>query len=297
MIWLAVALALIAVALFGVRHASRRTRSAATPIVPPELAHRLAAATHAFVDAAPWQPSSAPDAPAAAAAIEAALIARDPRRALETAETALASSPSPDRDGSRTWLAWALCASAQPRAALDQLAKAGAPGESRDALARYVAARAAHLLFEHGHGASGAVPPLITTGDLAVVTLGRGRGGATWLTGATDVQLSASQVSAAIAEHREVTAHCLAGALDALDLAPGFADTAYLAARLALKAGLVAEARALFDALAPRMLGRPDGDAFERDRADLTDPTRAVAAAREKPLDKGQRSRSLRVLP
>jgi hypothetical protein len=319
-IWLAVALALIAVALFGIRQAGKRTRDAATPIVPPELASRLAAATRAFVDAAPWQPSAAPDAPAAAAAIEAALIARDPRRALETAETALASSPSPDRDGSRIWLAWALCASAQPRAALDQLAKAGEPRDAlardvaadaahdqlakageppgfHDALAGYVAVRAAHLLFEHGHGATGAVPPLITTGDLAVVTLGRGRGGAAWLTGATDVQLSAAQVLAAIAEHREVTARCLAGALDALDVAPGFADAAYLAARLAIKAGLVAEARALFDALTPRMLGRPDADAFERDLADLADPTRAVAAAREKPLDKGQRSRGLRVLP
>jgi len=293
-IWLAVAIALIAVALFGIRQAGKRTRAAAAPLVPPELASHLAAATRAFVDAAPWQPSAAADAPAAAAAIEAALIARDPRRALETAETELASSPSPDRDGSRIWLAWALCASAQPRAALDQLAKVGEPG---DALGRYVAARAAHLLFEHGHGAIGAVPPLVTTGDLAVVTLGRGRGGAAWLTGATDVQLSAAQVLAAIAEHREVTARCLAGALDALDLAPGFADAAYLAARLAIKAGLVAEARALFDALTPRMLGRPDGDAFERDLADLADPTRAVAAAREKPLDKGQRSRRLRVLP
>ena len=294
MIWLLAALALIALVALAVRRAGRPTRSTAAPLVPPELADRLAAATRAFVDAPPWQPAVAPEAPAAAAAIEAALIARDPRRALETAETALAASPS-DPDGpSRVWLAWALCASAQPRAALDQLAKAGEP---RGALAAYVSARATHLHFEHGHGAVGAVPPLVTTGDLAVVTLGRGRGGAAWLTGATDVQLSAAQVTAAIAEHREVTARCLIGALDALELAPGFADAAYLAARLAVKAGLVVHARALFDAIAPRMLGRPDADAFDRDRDDLADPTRAVAAAKQKPLDKGQRSRRLRVLP
>jgi hypothetical protein len=293
-IWFFVALALIVVAALGIRQAGKRTRAAPSPLVPPELADRLVAATRAFLDAAPWHPSAATDAPAAAAAIEAALIAREPRLALETAEIALASSPSPDRDGSRIWLAWALSASAQPRAALDQLAKTGEPA---DALARYIGARAAHLLFEHGHGALGAVPPLITTGDLAVVTLGRGRGGAAWLTGTTEVQLSAAQVTAAIAEHREVTARCLAGALDALDLAPGFADAAYLAARLAVKAGLLDEARALFDALTPRMLGRPDNDAFDRDRGDLADPVRAVAAAREKPLDKGQRSRGLRVLP
>jgi hypothetical protein len=291
-IWLAAALVLIAVSVLGIVHVGKRARRGPTPVVPAELAARVSAATAAFVEAAPWQPAGAADAPTTAAAIEAALIAGEPGRALELAEAALASGPHGDAPA-RICLAWALCASGQPRAALDQLAKAG---EAAGALASYVAARAAHLLFEHGHGAVGAVPPLITTGDLAVVTLGRGRGSATWLAGSTDVQLSAAQVGAAIAEHREVTARCLAGALSALDLAPGFADAAYLAARLAVKAGLIDHARALFDALAPRMLGRPDAAAFERDRKDLADPTRAVAAARLPALDKGQRSRSLRVL-
>ncbi|HET7504885.1 MAG TPA: hypothetical protein VFK02_27870 [Kofleriaceae bacterium] len=295
MIWLAAALLLVAVSALALAFvgARARRRRPGLPIVPPELAARLGAATAALVDAAAWQPASAADAPAAAAAIEAALIAGEPRRALELAEAAVAATPVPDAPV-RIWLAWALTASGQPRAALDQLAKAGPP---RGALAHYVAARAAHLLFEHGHGATGAMPPLITTGDLAVVTLGRGRGSATWLAGATDVQLSAAQVEAALAEHREVTARCLAGALDALDEAPGFADAAYLATRLAVKAGLVGAARPLFDALPPRMVGRPEAAAFERDRQDLADPTRAVAAAREKPPERGQRSRSLRVLP
>lgn len=93
-----------------------------------------------------------------------------------------------------------------------------------------------------GAGATGAVPPLVTTADLAIVTLASGRGAATWLTGATDVQLSADQVRAAIAEHRELTARCLAGALEA---APGFIDAAYLVARLAVKAGLLPAARAV----------------------------------------------------
>lgn len=294
MIWLGAALLLIGVAVIGITVAGRRARRTAGPIVPPDLAARLAAATQAFVDAAPWQPAAAAAAPAAAAAIEAALIARDPRRALETAEAALGSSSDPDRDAaSRIWLAWALVANAQPRAALDQLTKAG---DADHPLAAYLAARASYLQFEHGHGATGAVPPLITTGDLAVVTLGRGRGGAAWLTGSAEVQLSAAQVQAAIAEHREVTARCLGAALAALDRAPGFADAAYLAARLAVKAGLIAQASALFDAIAPRMLGRPDADAVARDLADLADPSRAVAAAKQKPLDKGQRSRKLRIL-
>lgn len=295
MIWLGAAVLLIGVATIGIAVAGRRARRTAGPIVPPELAARLAAATQAFADAAPWQPAAAADAPTAAAAIEAALIACEPRRALETAEAALASSSEPDRDtASRIWLAWALVASAQPRAALDQLTKAG---DADHPLAAYLAARASYLQFEHGHGATGAVPPLVTTGDLAVVTLGRGRGGAAWLTGSAEIQLSAAQVQAAIAEHREVTARCLGAALDALNRAPGFADAAYLVARLAVKAGLIAQASALFDAIAPRMLGRPDADAVARDLADLADPSRAVAAAKQKPLDKGQRSRKLRILP
>jgi hypothetical protein len=291
-IWLVVALAIVAVAAAGLVFAGRRRRTGPATVVPAELAARLAAATRALAGTAPWQPAAAPDAPAAAAAIEAALIARDPRRALEVAEAALAAS-TVAQPAAQIWLAWALCASGQPRAALDQLAQAG---DADQALALYLSARATHLAFEHGHGALGAVPPLITTGDLAVVTLGRGRGGAAWLTGATDVQLSADQVSAALAEHRSITARCLVGALDALDRAPGFADAAYLAARLAVKAGLVAQATALFETVAPRMIGRPEADAFERDRKDLADPAAAVAAAKQKPPDKGQRSRSLRVL-
>jgi len=315
MIWLLLALLLLAAsaATIAFVHRARRRRRAAGArpvLVPEDLAARLAAAARAFAAAAPWQPSSASDAPAAAAAIEAALIAREPRRALEAAESALAAAPGDP--AARIWLAWALCANGQPAGALDQLGQlqrggvtetaAVAPSASAAAagpLAAYVAARAAHLRFEHGAGATGAVPPLVTTADLAIVTLASGRGSATWLTGATDVQLSADQVRAAIAEHRGITARCLAGALDALDAAPGFTDAAYLAARLAVKAGLLPAARALFDALAPRIAGRPDADAFERDRRDLEDPSGAVAAAKLPPpptSDKAKRSRSLRVL-
>jgi hypothetical protein len=299
MIWLALALLLLAAsgATIAFVHRSRRRRrraGARAVIVPADLVARLAAAARSFAAAAPWQPSTAPDAPATAAAIEAALIAREPRRALAAAESALAAAPGDP--AARVWLAWALCASAQPAGALDQLHRAGDPAGP---LSAYVAARATHLRFEHNAGATGAIPPLVTTADLAVVTLASGRGSATWLTGATDVALSADQVRAAIAEHRELTARCLAGALDALDAAPGFTDAAYLAARLAVKAGLVPAARTLFDALAPRIAGRPDADAFERDRRDLEDPAGAVAAAKLPPAptsDKAKRSRSLRVL-
>jgi hypothetical protein len=293
MIWLALSLALIAIAAAGIVWARRRARRRGAVLVPVELIARVDAATTAFARAAPWQPASEAGAPAAAAAIEAALIARDPKRALEAAETALAASP--DDGAARVLLAWALCANAQPTAAADQLARAGAAAGR--ALALYLAARIEHLRFEHASGATGAVPPLVTTADLAVVTLASGRGAATWLQGTTETQLSAAQARAAIDEHRAITSRCLERAVAALEAAPGFADAAYLVARLAVKAGLVPAARTLFVALAPRMAGRPDAAAFERDRGDLDNPAGAVAAAKQPPLpDKAKRSRSLKVL-
>jgi hypothetical protein len=307
LIWLVAALLLFAASGISISYVRRlRRRRAASVVVSEVLAARAGAAARALAGAAPWQPSSAPGAPAAAAAIEAALIAGEPLRALWAAESVIAAAA--DDPAARVWLAWALCANGQPAGALDQLGRgrsmspddpaSPAAGGPPDALAAYVAARAEHLRFEHGAGAAGAVPPLVTTADLAIVTLAGGRGAAAWLTGATDVQLSADQVRAAIAEHREITARCLAGALDARDAAPGFTDAAYLAARLAVKAGLLPAARALFDAIAPRIAGRPDADAFERDRRDLADPTGAVAAAQTAPppSSKAKRSRSLRVL-
>ena len=201
------------------------------------------------------------------------------------------------------WLAWALCAAAEPAAALVQLETArGLSGGGGGALARYVEARAGHLAFERATGAAaaGAVPPLVTAADLAIVTLAGAKGGAAWLSGAEEAQVSPAEISAAMAEHRTATARALGLALDALELAPGFADAGYLAARLALKAGALDESRAMFVALAPRMVGRPDADSFARDQADLADPSGAVAAVLAPPkpavAPTAKRSRSLRVL-
>jgi len=294
MIWLGLALALLAVAFVFVVVKQRQTREV-TVLVPPDLGPRVEAAARAFASAEAWHPAKAAEAPSAAAAVETALIANDPKKALALAEGALAAAP--DDAQCRVWLAWALCASSQPAAALDQLGQARSRGATDTALAAYLAARAEHLVFEHGAGSSGAVPPLVTTADLAVVTLGRGRGGAAWLTGAQEVQLSSAQVRAAVAEHRDVTARCLARALTAVELAPGFVDAAYLVARLAIKAGLLGPGRAMFDAIPQRMIGRPDAVAYERDRKDLDDPTSAVAAAKTAPVpEKAKRSRSLRVV-
>jgi hypothetical protein len=172
MLWLAVALALGAMALAGVVYTRRRMRRAVMVIVPQDLPERVVAATRAFTKARPWQPSKAAGVPETAAAIEAALIARDPRRALELVETALASRSGVPSDGERVWLGWVLCANSQPTAALDQLAQVRDP-ERQGALGTYVRARAEHLKFEHAVGAVESVPPIVTVGDLAVVTLAR----------------------------------------------------------------------------------------------------------------------------
>jgi hypothetical protein len=298
--WLGLALAIAVLTALVIGFLRAKSKRAVSLIVADDLEHRISVARRMFDKAPPWQPASSKDAPEAAAAIEAALIAGDPKRALELAELALVATEGKSAEAAgaaRVWLAWALCASGQPIAALDQLSQVGP--DVAGPLAKYVAARAEHLKFEHGVGAVGAVPPLVTAGDVTVVTLARGRGSAAWMGGGTaaETQLSSADVKAAVAEHREITARCLEGALAALALQPGFVDAAYLVARLGVKAGFVAEAAALFDALVPKITGRPDAEAFDRDRGDLADPTAAVAAARIKPEPATvKRSRSLKVL-
>ncbi len=121
------------------------------------------------------------------------------------------------------------------------------------------------------------------------------------MTGEIDAHITQGELAGAVAAHRAATSEALARALDALDAAPGFTDAAYLAARLAIKAGTLASGRALFDAVAPRIAGRPDADAFARDRRALDDPQGAVAAALERTPPPtpatAKRSRALKVLP
>ena len=299
MSWLfAILGAAVLIALIAAIAARRRTPR--DLILLPEHGPRIVVATRALATAPPWIPAQT-NAPDGAAAIEAALIAGDPAKALAAAEAAVAATA--DAPGPRVWLAWALTASGEPTAALIQLDKARglSPGAaSPGPLATYIEARALHLAFELDTGATGAVPPLVTSGDVAIVTLAGARGGSAWMTGAEDVQISKEQLTSAIEAHRTATSRSLALALDALDAAPGFADAAYLVARLAVKSGAVTTGRALFDVLATRMAGRPDAEAFARDLRDLADPSGAVSAAMQPAPPatppSAKRSRSLKVL-
>lgn len=291
-------LALAVFGMFAAAMLARRSEPREVALLP-DLAPRLAAATTAFGEAVPWIPATVAGAPEGAAAIEAALIAGDADKALAAAESAMAAAP--DSASTRVWLAWALCASGEPQAAIEQI-EAVRPGlgDGTKALALYVEARARHLAFEHTVGATGATPPLVTMGDVTIVTLAGTRGGSAWLAGAADVKIPKEDLAVVVAEHRTATARSLALALDALDAAPGFANAAYLAARLAVKSGAVGPGRAMFEAVAPRIAGRPDADALARDLADLEDPSAAVAAAMQPAPPPtpptAKRSRSLKVL-
>jgi hypothetical protein len=293
-----VALAAAIFAAFAALAVVRRRRPRAVPLLP-DLQPRLTTALAAFEAAPSWIPATADGSPAAAAAIEAALIAGEPLRALAAAEAAVAAAP--DAANTRVWLGWALCAAAEPTAALAEISRARVGAAAASPLAIYVEARARHLAYEHGCGETGATPPLVTKGDVAIVTLGGSRGGAAWVSGELDMEISHAEVAGAVAEHRAATSAALARVLDALDVAPGFVDAAYLAARLAIKAGALAPGRAWFAAVAPRIAGRPDADAFARDLRALDDPQAAVAAALEPPPPPtpagAKRSRALKVLP
>jgi hypothetical protein len=256
-------------------------------------------------DAVIWSPSAQADAHVATVSVETALLLQQPDAALTAAESAVAATPSDPR--ALLLLAWAAIVGGHASAAGAAMYKLRQSSEPYCvALADYVEARARHLIFEYRAGASGALPPLITAGDLAVVALARSRGGPLWVVGEVDMSLDSADGRAAVDEHRTETLACLTMALRACLGAPHFVDAGYLAARLMIKSGLVSEGKRMMVALAPHMEGRPDAVAFARDRAALSDPSLAYAAAttppppapaEPPPLSRGQRSKSLRVLP
>jgi hypothetical protein len=257
-----------------------------------------------------WTPADAADNHPALAEVESALVQRNWSQALNVAEHALASTPSDPRAG--LLLAWAAVSAGHANAAGAQMYKlmqlAPARWQALGPLAPYVAARAQHLVFEQRAGATELLPPLITTGDLAVISLASASGASTWLVGTSELQLDASESRAAIDEHRRETAQCLHRVLQALDAdtgQPAFVDAAFIAGRLAMKLGLVADGKRMLKALSDRMQKRPDAEHFARDLLVMEDPSAAFSAALTPPappppaepdIGRGKRSKSLRVL-
>src|SRR5262245_33053537 len=114
--WVFLACFVIGAVALGMMLRLRRRQRPASLLVPTDLAERIEAAAVAIATAEPWRPAGDPDAPEVAASIEAALIAGDAARALAAAEGAIAASP--EAIAPRVWVAWALCASGEPTAAL-----------------------------------------------------------------------------------------------------------------------------------------------------------------------------------
>ncbi len=267
-----------------------------------ELDRAIRGASRA-ADGPVWSPALAAGAHPAAADIEAALKLQQHDNALALAEAAVAAAPHDPQ--ANLLLAWVTVVAGHANAAGATMYKLRTRTDL-GALGDFVSARARHLIFEQRAGATDAVPPLITAGDVAVVTLARAQGGPTWMVGSEqELGLDAHQARAAINEHRLETVACLHQALQAFSAQPDFVDAGYWVARLAIKAGLVDQGKKLLTALAPRMIGRPDAAAFLRDCTALQNPLAAFAAAttapappaREPaPIARGKRSKSLRVL-
>ncbi len=285
--------------------AARRTggSSAISSELRTALQHAIRLAQRSAGPPPTWSPAMAVGAHPAAADVEAALKRQQLDSALQIAEAAVAAAPHDPQ--ANLLLAWVTVVAGHANAAGATMYKLRARTDL-GALGDFVAARARHLIFEQRAGATEAVPPLITAGDIAVVTLARAQGGATWMVGGEhELGFDAQQARAAIDEHRLETIACLQQALRAFTAQPDFVDAGYWVARLAIKAGLVDDGKQLLSALAPRMIGRPDAAAFARDCAALQDPTAAFAAAttapappppEPPPIARGIRSKSLRVL-
>lgn len=299
-----------AAAMWWLRGVYAARRAGVGPAISAELrselrrAIRLATRTPVERSDRPsWSPALAAGAHPACADVEAALKRQQLDGALTIAEAAVTAAPHDPQ--ANLLLAWVTVVAGHANAAGASMYKLRARTDLGP-LGDFVAARARYLIFEQRAGATEAVPPLITAGDIAVVTLARAQASPTWMVGGEqELGLDAQQARAAINEHRLETVACLRLALQAFTAQPDFVDAGYWVARLAIKAGLVDEGKQLFTALAPRMVGRPDAVAFARDCAALQDPTAAFAAAtapppapppEPPPLERGKRSKSLRVL-
>jgi hypothetical protein len=278
-------------------------------VIAPEIVAQLGQ-VHKSVQAQQaewWTPSQHVDPHPATANVESALVLHQWKDAVNLAELAMAATPQDPR--AALLLAWALVSAGHASAAGGQMLKLqslpAAQWQQLGALAPYVAARARHLIFEQRAGATELMPALVTTAEFAIMSLASTNGADAWLVGKSEVEFDATQSRAAIDDHRRETTACLELTLQALQLQPLFIDAAYLAARYAIKLGLVVEGKRLLLTVADRMTGRPDVDYAIRDAAVIKNPTQAVAAAMSPPPPppmlqdepaRGKRSKSLRVL-
>jgi hypothetical protein len=261
---------------------------------------------------APLMPQDLP-ALAAAATIEAHLLAGEPHAALAAAEAAVAETPA--HAGAHVLLARALlyCDALVPASA--EVARARALG-GRELLLEYVEGRVDHLLWirrmnpGNPEVQQALVPPLVTPFDRFVLKLARQQqvapaDAAVWLAGAeggpgagSGSTLDAETIATLVTEHREAGLRSLELLVAAAERSPGSAELVYHAARRALQTGFVGEGRVLMERLEPLMATAPDREAYERDRADLEGRVDLPPEPVMPPTPEGaKRSSRLRILP
>jgi hypothetical protein len=247
------------------------------------LRERLRALAVAVPERTPLMPHDLPGV-AAAATIEAHLLAGEPRAALATAEDAVADAPQ--NPAAHVLLARALlyCDALVPAAA--EIARARQLG-AQELLLDHVEGRVEHLLWVrrvnpgNPEVQQSLVPPLVTPFDRFVLKLARQQqvapaDAAVWLAGAggegaagQSTTLDPETVALLVQQHHDAGSKSLELLLGAAERAPGSAELVYHAARRALQTGFVPEGRLLMERLAPLMADSPEREAYERDRADL----------------------------
>lgn len=291
LLWWALGFAILGgtVALVAARawRAWRAQRDAAR--VPPELVARRAALRARLVALAermPERPALVPgDLPAlpGAAAVEAHLLAGEPKLALAAAEQIVAGAPSDP--GAHALLARALLYGDALAPAAGEIARARELGGA-DPVLDYVEGLVEHLLWlrKVNPGVmevqTALVPPLVTPFDRVVLGLARQRQGTSreatvWMaTGGREAEAAVDPEAAArlLAQHVAVGERSLGLLLNAAEAAPGSAERLYHTARRALQLGFVAEGRRLMERLEPLVAASGDARelaAYQRDRADL----------------------------
>jgi len=220
-----------------------------------------------------------------AAAVEAKLLAKNPRSALAEAERAITDDPQ--NAFAHLLLARALVHCDELEAAAGEVVRSrelGADGAMLD----YLEGRVEHLLVLRKTNATAPevqqspIPSLVTPFELLVLQLEKQRrvsdkAAAVWLASLGDQSLDHDEIVELVVAHFSSYFGSLEKLCAAVEAEPGFAEALYHLARLTIKVGFVELGHKLFDAIEPLMDQNPERFYFDRDLAQLRDEDEDVA--------------------
>lgn len=212
--------------------------------------------------------------------VEELLVAGRTRQAVAAAEAAYADATG---DAHALTLARALICCGE-WAAAEQLLSGDFSGElALDA--DYLRARTRYQQHEEvarrGASADSAgIPRILCPYELLLIKLEgerrhSGESAALWLAGATDTTLPAGEIDRLLTEHFGVYEDALGTFGLVAETTGTWAEPRYHAARLGIKLGLIERGRALLESIEEQMEASPDRFLFERELAELRDPSRA----------------------